>query len=115
MKPLLLIVVSTVCFVGACSSGGRPVAARDSAVTSSAAPTRTVTAHPPTTIVMPDLRGMYWSDADPALRTLGWTGVLSKAPDLPNSPYRTHQIATQIPAPGQVIAADAMITLQFAQ
>ncbi|AKK29822.1 hypothetical protein AB431_27580 [Mycobacterium sp. EPa45] len=78
------------------------------------APTRTVTAHPQAVIVMPELRGMYWTDAEPALRTLGWTGVLSKAPDLPNSPYRKNQIAAQIPAPGQVIAGDAVITLQFA-
>nr|WP_149441013.1 PASTA domain-containing protein [Mycolicibacterium sp. P1-5] len=63
---------------------------------------------------MPELRGMYWTDAEPALRTLGWTGVLSKAPDLPNAPYRRNQIAAQIPAPGQVIAGDAVITLQFA-
>jgi serine/threonine-protein kinase len=57
---------------------------------------------------------MYWTDAEPALRTLGWTGVLSKAPDVQNSPYRRNQIAAQIPAPGQVIAGDAVITLQFA-
>ena len=64
---------------------------------------------------MPDLRGMYWTDADPVLRTLGWTGVLSKAPDLANSQYRRNQIAAQVPAPGQVIAGDAVITLQFAR
>lgn len=63
---------------------------------------------------MPELRGMYWADAEPALRTIGWTGVLVKADDLPNSPYRQNQIAAQIPAPGQVIAGDAAITLQFA-
>jgi serine/threonine-protein kinase len=64
---------------------------------------------------MLDLRGMYWTDADPALRTLGWTGVLSKAPDLTNTQYRRNQIAAQMPAPGQVIAGDAVITLQFAR
>lgn len=64
---------------------------------------------------MPDLRGMYWTDADPALRTLGWTGVLSKAPDLANSQYQSNHIAAQVPAPGQVIASDAVITLQFAR
>ena len=63
---------------------------------------------------MPDLRGLYWADAGPALRTIGWTGVLEKASDLPNSPYRQNQIAAQTPAPGQVIAGDAAITLQFA-
>ncbi|SBS74546.1 PASTA domain containing protein (fragment) [uncultured Mycobacterium sp.] len=64
---------------------------------------------------MPDLRGMYWTDAEPALRTIGWTGVLQKAPDLTNAPYQRNQIAAQVPAPGQVIAGDAVITLQFAR
>jgi len=64
---------------------------------------------------MPDLRGMYWNVADPTLRTVGWTGVLSKAPDLTNSQYLSNQIAAQVPAPGQVIANDAVITLQFAR
>ena len=63
---------------------------------------------------MPDLRGMDWADADPALRTLGWTGVLSKATDLANTEFRKSQIAAQMPAPGQVMASDAVITLQFA-
>ncbi|WP_445167472.1 PASTA domain-containing protein [Mycolicibacterium sp. Dal123E01] len=63
---------------------------------------------------MPDLRGLYWTDAEPALRTVGWTGVLSKAADLTNSQYRPNQIAAQAPAPGQVIDSDAVITLQFA-
>jgi serine/threonine-protein kinase len=58
---------------------------------------------------------MYWTDAEPALRTVGWTGVLSKAPDVTNSPYQPNQIASQMPAPGQVIASDAVITLQFAR
>ena len=64
---------------------------------------------------MPDLRGMFWTDAEPALRTVGWTGVLSKAPDLTNTPYGRNQIAAQVPSPGQVIASDAVITLQFAE
>ena len=75
-------------------------------------------ASPPTRphdLVMPDLRGMYWTDAEPALRTVGWTGVLSKAPDIPDAPYRRNSIAAQAPAPGQVLASDAMITLQFAR
>jgi serine/threonine-protein kinase len=57
---------------------------------------------------------MYWADADPALRTLGWTGVLDKGPNLTNTPYARNQIAAQVPAPGQVIASDAVLTLQFA-
>lgn len=102
--------------LGACSTGGEPVVATNSAVTTSAMPT-----HPsqPSTrrtdsLVMPDLRGLYWSTAEPALRTIGWTGVLSKASDVTNSQYRPNQIAEQVPGPGQVIASDAVITLQFA-
>ncbi|BCI92426.1 hypothetical protein NIIDMKKI_76320 [Mycobacterium kansasii] len=30
--------------------------------------------------VMPDLSGMFWTDAEPRLRALGWTGVLDKGP-----------------------------------
>ena len=30
--------------------------------------------------IMPDLRGMFWADAEPRLRALGWTGVLTRAP-----------------------------------
>lgn len=57
---------------------------------------------------------MYWTDAEPALRTVGWTGVLVKAPDVTNSQYRKNSIAVQVPAPGQVVTSDAVITLQFA-
>ncbi len=28
--------------------------------------------------IMPDLRGQFWTDAEPRLRALGWTGVLDK-------------------------------------
>lgn len=62
---------------------------------------------------MPDLRGMYWTDAEPRLRALGWTGALDKGPDLTDTGYRHHQIAAQDPGPGQLLATDAAITLQF--
>ncbi|WP_431234122.1 PASTA domain-containing protein [Mycolicibacterium psychrotolerans] len=111
----LIITASTVFFVAACSSAGQPVVATDSAATTAApAITRSPQARSREALVMPDLRGMYWADADPALRTLGWTGVLDKGPNLPNTPYARNQIAVQTPAPGQVIASDAVITLQFA-
>jgi serine/threonine-protein kinase len=102
--------------VGACSTGGHSVVA-DSTATSALTSTSWANppAHPHDFLVMPDLRGMYWTIADPTLRTVGWTGVLSKAPDLTNSQYLSNQIAAQAPAPGQVIANDAVITLQFAR
>ncbi|KDE99576.1 hypothetical protein Y900_011645 [Mycolicibacterium aromaticivorans JS19b1 = JCM 16368] len=102
-------------FIGACSSAGQPVVAPDSAgPTATSAITQSPQARSSEALVMPDLRGMYWAYADSALRTLGWTGVLDKGPNLPNTPYARNQIAMQTPAPGQVIAGDAVITLQFA-
>lgn len=118
MKTLRALVIAgcTVCVVGACSSGGHAVVASDSSIASALTPTRTANpATRPHDLVMPELRGMYWVDAVPVLRTLGWTGVLSKAPDLTDSGYGSNQIAAQAPAPGQVIAGDAVITLQFAR
>src|SRR5699024_10561803 len=32
--------------------------------------------------VMPDLSGLFWTDAEPQLRALGWTGMLIKGPDV---------------------------------
>ncbi len=113
----LIITASTVFFIGACSSAGQPVVAPDSAgpPTATSAITQSPQARSSEALVMPDLRGMYWAYADSALRTLGWTGgVLDKGPNLPNTPYARNQIAMQTPAPGQVIAGDAVITLQFA-
>ena len=31
---------------------------------------------------MPDLRGQFWTDAEPRLRALGWTGFLDKGADV---------------------------------
>jgi hypothetical protein len=70
-------------------------------------------APPRTSFVMPDLTGMYWTDADPSLRALGWTGALVKGPDLPNS-SRPNAIAVQSPAPGQLVGVGVTITVQFA-
>lgn len=38
---------------------------------------------------MPNLVGQFWTDAEPTLRALGWTGVLNKGPDVPNAGTRT--------------------------
>ncbi|MBB3601411.1 serine/threonine-protein kinase [Mycolicibacterium sp. BK556] len=117
MKALraLIFAASTACVLGACTTGGHSVVATDSTTTTAVAPTIVATTPTrPHDLVMPDLRGMYWADAEPALRTIGWTGVLEKAADIPGAPYRKNSIAAQVPAPGQVIASDAVITLQFA-
>jgi eukaryotic-like serine/threonine-protein kinase len=63
---------------------------------------------------MPNVTGRYWTDAEPLLRAAGWTGSLVKGPDLANSRYSYNTIATQEPAPGRLVDAEAMITLQFA-
>lgn len=64
--------------------------------------------------VMPDLRGQFWADAEPRLRALGWTGVLDKGADVPNSGQRTNAVVTQTPAPGTGVNFGSRITLNFA-
>jgi eukaryotic-like serine/threonine-protein kinase len=34
---------------------------------------------------MRDLTGMFWTDAEPQLRSLGWTGILVKGADVAGS------------------------------
>ena len=64
--------------------------------------------------VMPDLRGQFWTDAEPRLRALGWTGRLDKGGDVQNSGLRSAAVVTQSPAPGSGVNFDANITLSFA-
>ncbi|MGI9126486.1 MAG: Stk1 family PASTA domain-containing Ser/Thr kinase [Mycobacterium sp.] len=64
--------------------------------------------------LMPNLIGQFWVDAEPNLRALGWTGVLVKGPDLPNSGQRTNAVVTQSPAPGAGVNFGGSITLSFA-
>ncbi|MGZ8803158.1 MAG: PASTA domain-containing protein, partial [Mycobacterium sp.] len=64
--------------------------------------------------VMPDLTGMFWTDAEPRLRALGWTGVLDKGGDVQNSGQRTNAVVTQSPAAGSDVNYGARITLNFA-
>jgi beta-lactam-binding protein with PASTA domain len=68
---------------------------------------------PPTDIVMPDLVGMYWMEAEPQLRERGWRGVLVKAPDVPAGPQDRNRVMTQEPPPGEHINRDGQITVQF--
>jgi serine/threonine-protein kinase len=64
--------------------------------------------------VMPDLTGQFWTDAEPRLRALGWTGVLDKGGDVQNSGQRTNAVVRQNPAPGSGVNFDSRITLNFA-
>jgi len=64
--------------------------------------------------VMPDLTGMFWTDAEPRLRALGWTGVLDKGADIPNSGLRPNAVVQQSPPPGTGVNFGARITLNFA-
>ncbi len=63
---------------------------------------------------MPDLRGQFWTDAEPRLRALGWTGFLDKGADVRDSGQRTNAVVTQSPSPGSTVNFDATITLGFA-
>lgn len=64
--------------------------------------------------VMPNVVGQFWTDLEPTLRALGWTGVLVKGPDVQNSGQKTNAVVTQIPAPGAGVNFGGSITLDFA-
>ncbi len=64
---------------------------------------------------MPNLRGMFWTEAEPYLQSLGWTGYLIKLPNAQNSGVPTNGVVTQDPAPGTPINFSSPITLSFAQ
>ena len=64
--------------------------------------------------VMPDLTGQFWTDAEPRLRALGWTGGLDKGADVQNSGQRTNAVVRQSPAAGSAVNYSATITLNFA-
>ncbi len=64
---------------------------------------------------MPDLSGMYWADAEPRLRALGWTGVLDKGPDVDAGGSLHAKVVRQSPAPGTGVNKDGIITLSFGQ
>ena len=64
--------------------------------------------------VMPDLKGQFWTDAEPNLRALGWTGVLIKGPNVDNSGVRSNGVVTQSPPAGSAVNFGASISLSFA-
>ena len=64
--------------------------------------------------VMPDLKGQFWTDAEPNLRGLGWTGTLIKLPNADNSGVRSNGVVTQSPPAGSAVNFGAPITISFA-
>jgi eukaryotic-like serine/threonine-protein kinase len=66
--------------------------------------------------VMPNLRGMFWVDAEPLLRnSYKWTGELIKLPNAQNSGVPSNGIVTQSPEAGTPLRVSDPITLSFAQ
>jgi serine/threonine-protein kinase len=65
--------------------------------------------------LMPDVTGMYWADAEPRLRALGWTGVLDKGPDVDAGGSQHNRIVFQNPPAGTGCNRDGIITLKFGQ
>ncbi|OBG20407.1 Stk1 family PASTA domain-containing Ser/Thr kinase [Mycobacterium sp. 852002-51057_SCH5723018] len=65
--------------------------------------------------VMPDLSGMFWTDAEPRLRALGWTGFLDKGPDIDAGGSQSHRVVYQSPPAGSAVNRDGVITLKFGQ
>ncbi|HSS24501.1 MAG TPA: Stk1 family PASTA domain-containing Ser/Thr kinase [Mycobacterium sp.] len=65
--------------------------------------------------MMPDLSGMFWTDAEPRLRALGWTGVLDKGPDVDAGGSQHNRVVYQNPPAGTGVNRDGVITLKFGQ
>jgi eukaryotic-like serine/threonine-protein kinase len=65
--------------------------------------------------IMPDLTGLFWTDAYPQLQSLGWSGVLVKGADVDAGGSQHNRVVSQSPAPGQGVNKDGNITLKFGQ
>ena len=65
--------------------------------------------------LMPDLSGMFWTDAEPRLRALGWSGVLDKGPDVDAGGSQRNRVVYQNPPAGVGVNRDGIITLKFGQ
>ncbi len=65
--------------------------------------------------LMPDLSGMFWTDAEPRLRALGWAGVLDKGPDIDAGGSQHNRVVYQNPPAGMGVNRDGIITLKFGQ
>ena len=107
-----VLVGSTVaaCLVGAvaaCAGGQQRSAATEQTNSTESQDTA------PTTLVLPLLQCMAWTDAEPLLRDAGWHGVLQRGEDVTNTACLPNQIGWQDPSPGEVIPSDAPITVRF--
>jgi serine/threonine-protein kinase len=65
--------------------------------------------------VMPDITGMFWADAEPRLRALGWTGLLDKGPDVDAGGSQHNKVVYQNPLAGAGCNKDGIVTLKFGQ
>ena len=52
--------------------------------------------------VMPDLSGLVWTEAEPQLRALGWTGILIKGADVDAGGHNTTGWSTRARPPVRV-------------
>ena len=103
----LAAIAAAACVVGAvaaCSGGQQRSAATEQTNSPNAAPT---------TLVLPLLQCMAWTDAEPLLRDAGWHGVLQRGEDVTNTACLPNQIGWQDPSQGEVIPSDAPITVRF--
>jgi eukaryotic-like serine/threonine-protein kinase len=65
--------------------------------------------------LMPDLSGLVWTEAEPQLRSLGWTGILIKGADVDAGGSQKNRVVYQSPAAGQGTNKDGSVTLKFGQ
>jgi serine/threonine-protein kinase len=65
--------------------------------------------------IMPDLSGLVWTEAEPQLRALGWTGILIKGADVDAGGSQHNRVVFQSPSAGQGTNRDGSITLKFGQ
>jgi eukaryotic-like serine/threonine-protein kinase len=62
---------------------------------------------------MPDLTGLFWTDAEPNLRSQGWTGILIKGADVLGPDNMRNKVVYQSPPANAPVDRDANITLKF--
>src|SRR5206468_1270079 len=65
--------------------------------------------------IIPDLSGLVWTEAEPQLRALGWTGILIKGADVDAGGPQHNRVVFQSPSPGQGTYRVGSITLMFGQ
>jgi len=65
--------------------------------------------------IMPELKGKFWSDAEPLLRALGWTGILIPGPEVDAGGSQHFRVVSQNPSAGTAINYSGNVTLSFGQ